>query len=617
MEKYLSIDIDKKIVIATLLLLLSMCISCGQVARDIHIGPPEREIRKLYQRAEAIYNGILEGDIASAPQNWDKAIRQFREIAKDYPNSRYADNAQYNLGLCYIWSYKIVDNSSTKAIEAFEYLIKRYPKSEFVDEAYYWKAYAYSLDKNYKRSIEEYEKFVNNYPKSSFRQEALSKIETFREIIGEPSKKTAEKSKDMDFPPSKKADETPKKDGAMIVKPSEKKIPSEKPITPKEPIVLETKKLDEIQKEPEKSEKIPDGMIHVKNIRFHSSPGCTRVVVDLTGSAEYSANRLKDPDRIFLDIQNTMANSAKKSFEINDGIIKLIRTSQFNANKTRVVLDVEQAHAYFVFHLTDPDRVVLDIYGSGGGNISPPKLTETETPKTEYQENKNLVKQLGLKVKTIVIDPGHGGKDPGAVSSSGTKEKTLVLDIAKRLKKMLENDGNYNVYLTRESDVYVELEKRTAFANDKNADLFISIHINASTKPKASGVETYYLSMASDEEAQATAALENASSGKTISELSSIIRYILRGAKIEESRELARTFQSHLARHSETSDRGVKRAPFIVLIGSNAPSILVELGFMSNPNDEKLLLRQEYREKLAKSLAEAIKAYIKTVDQSS
>lgn len=607
MKKIISIYY-RKLALIILISLLGQCISCG-----IRLGPPEREIEKSYKHAEILYNDIMEGYIGVSPQNWDRIITNFEEIVEKYPKSSFADDAQYNIGLCYIWAYKILDKSPEKSIKAFETLIKKYPKSEFVDDAYYWKAYAYSLLKDYRKSIEEYEKFVRNYPKSDYHKEALARIDEFR-IITDGQKKKVPVEK-----PEEPLYTLPKKEEDEIKKMAEQKEPSIEsiPIQKKQETQLEKEK--PMSKESKKSDE-SDGLMAIKDIRFHSGPEFTRVVLDMTGETKYSANRLYSPDRIYLDLQNTTIVPPSRNIEVKDGVIISIRISKFDKNTTRLVLDINEIYTYIVFHLKNPDRVVIDVYGLRSRSISPPEISKSPPPtkkSPDLQEDTHLVKQLGLKVRTIVIDPGHGGKDPGAVSKSGTQEKHLVLDVGLQLKKILESSGQYQVYMTRETDVFVELEKRTAFANEKEGDIFISIHINSSKNSVARGIETYYLSMASDEEARATAALENAPSGRTISELNSIIRYILRGAKIEESRELARTVQSHLSSYANKNDRGVKRAPFIVLIGANAPSILVELGFMSNKNDEELLLNQEYRRKLAKAIAEAIESYIKTIDQTS
>ena len=562
------------------LILLFFCISCGQKGLDIGLGPPEREIEKMYRPAEAMYNGLLEGKIRSSKQNWKNVIRQFRKIVKDHPKSRFADGAQYNIGSCYIHAHELWKDASQKAIEAFERLMEHYPDSEFVDDACYWKAYAYSLQEDYERAIEEYEKFAREYPQSELRKEALHQIEECRARMT----------------PTEEQDASPDT--------TEKDVPdehvSEQPQPPAE---------DNAATEVKPPAEQPGEISHVTDIRFHSSPEFTRVVVNLSGPVKYEACELKNPDRIYIDLQTAAIVPARRTIQVDDRSIKTIRAAQFNKSTVRIVLDVKPDQSFNVFYLTEPDRIVMDVSRSDVLPQIPPPQSQSESVP--------LVKQLGLKVKTIVIDPGHGGKDPGAVSESGLQEKELVLDISKQLKSLLESSGAYHVFMTRETDVYLPLKDRTAFANQKGADVFISVHINSSENSSARGIETYYLSLASDEEARMTAALENASSGKTIKDLNNIVRYIIRGAKVKESRELARTIQSQLRIHTGANDRGIRRAPFMVLIGAQAPSILVELGYMSNKQDESLLRSAEYRDKLVRALAEGVKNYVKTIDQAS
>ena len=556
------------------LLLLYLCISCGQMGVDIGLGPPEREIEKIYKPAETMYDGLLEGRIRSSQGNWNKVIRQFKKVAKDHSKSRFADDAQYRVGASYVRAHGLIKDSPEKAIKAFERLIKRYPDSEFVDDACYWKANAYSLMEDYERATAEYEEFTRKYPQSQLYKEALRQIEECRVRIGGQEKGQVAPT------PTTAVDDATAKEAA-----------------PAKPPVIE----DQQEK--------PGKLSHVLDIRSHSSPEFIRVVVDLSGTADHEHGKLENPDRIYVDIRAVTITPAKRTIDVNDKFIRRIRAAQFDENTVRIVLDVEQNLRYNVFHLTEPDRIVIDVSASDAMPMAPPQQDQSESVP--------LVKQLGLKVKTIVIDPGHGGKDPGAVSGNGLQEKHVVLDVAKRLGSLLEGKGTYRIHLTRETDVFIPLEQRTRFANDKGADVFISIHINSCDRPAARGVETYYLSLASDEESRMTAAMENASSGKTIKDLSNIVRYILRGAKVKESRELARTVQSQLSQATGTNDRGIRRAPFIVLIGAQAPSILVELGFISNLQDERLLRSEEYRDKLARALMRAVENYVKSIDQAS
>ena len=228
--------------------------------------------------------------------------------------------------------------------------------------------------------------------------------------------------------------------------------------------------------------------------------------------------------------------------------------------------------------------------------------------------DRSLIRALGLKIGRIVIDPGHGGHDTGTIGPNGLLEKDLVVDVGRRLGKLLETRMGAEVVYTRKDDTFIPLETRTAIANKERADLFVSIHANSSRDPNARGVETYYLNFTSSPDAMEVAARENAVSEKSIYELGDLVKKIALKEKIAESHEFAsnvqQAMQSGLAlRSAGVRDRGVKKAPFIVLIGANMPSILAEISFVSNPTDERKLETSEYRQRIAESLYRGIAKY--------
>jgi N-acetylmuramoyl-L-alanine amidase len=228
--------------------------------------------------------------------------------------------------------------------------------------------------------------------------------------------------------------------------------------------------------------------------------------------------------------------------------------------------------------------------------------------------DRSLIRALGLKIGKIVIDPGHGGHDTGTIGPNGLLEKDLVLDVAKRLGRMLETRMGAEVVYTRQDDTFIPLETRTAIANRERADLFISVHANSSHDSDARGVETYYLNFTSSPEALEVAARENAVSEKSIYELQDLVKKIALKEKIEESREFASNVQESLygglsLRNSGVRNRGIKKAPFIVLIGANMPSILAEISFVSNPSDERKLQTAEHRQRIAESLYHGVSKY--------
>jgi len=228
---------------------------------------------------------------------------------------------------------------------------------------------------------------------------------------------------------------------------------------------------------------------------------------------------------------------------------------------------------------------------------------------------RTLTRALGLKIARVVVDPGHGGHDTGCLGPTGLREKDLVLDVGLRLKKLIEKDLGSEVIMTRSQDVFIPLEERTAIANEHAADLFISIHANASRNRKARGIETYYLNFTSDPEALEVAARENATSQESVHQLQDLIKKIALTEKIEESHELAKQVQREVSTSlqqagSAQRDRGIRKAPFVVLIGANMPSILAEISFLTNPRDERLLKKGEYRQKVAEALYSGISHYV-------
>jgi N-acetylmuramoyl-L-alanine amidase len=244
-----------------------------------------------------------------------------------------------------------------------------------------------------------------------------------------------------------------------------------------------------------------------------------------------------------------------------------------------------------------------------------------QTPQANRTGSYSLARQLGLSARRIVIDPGHGGHDPGTIGHAGLQEKDLVLDVSLRLEKMLRAEPGTEVIMTRSTDAYVPLEERTAIANSKGADLFLSVHANSSRNPIARGIETYILNFALDPHAEEVAARENAISPATLKDLQGLVKAIALNSKIDESRDFATSIHEAMiarikAGQSSIQDRGVRTAPFYVLIGANMPSILAEISFVSNPEDERLLKTPEQREKIAESLFEGIKNYLEGLNRT-
>jgi len=245
----------------------------------------------------------------------------------------------------------------------------------------------------------------------------------------------------------------------------------------------------------------------------------------------------------------------------------------------------------------------------------PPALATLKPPPPTEAGSRTLTRALGLKIGRIVIDPGHGGHDTGTIGPTGLREKDLVLDVALKLKKLLEEKTNAEVIMTRSDDTFVPLEERTAIANEKGADLFISVHANASRDRSARGIETYYLNFTSNPDALEVAARENAASQESVHQLQDLIKKIALTEKIEESQDFATQVQREVYLRLKKitgaqKDRGVKKAPFVVLIGANMPSVLAEISFLTNPRDEKLLKKSDHRAQIAEALCNGVAHYV-------
>lgn len=370
----------------------------------------------------------------------------------------------------------------------------------------------------------------------------------------------------------------------------------------------------------------------ISQIRHHSYGDGTRIVLHMDAKTALKYDRLASPERLYIDLfDSTMSSALLKGvqLDVDDSLLSAARLAQNRRTKSRLVLDLKRPVSFDAFWLDDPTRFVLDIRAGGAARAQRtlqalnPELAEPaarnplRSPRAAdaTAEGKvSLTRALGLKPGRIVIDAGHGGHDTGSVGARGLREKDVVLDIAKRLGALLETRLGADVVQTRESDVFIELEERTRVANEGDADLMISIHCNSARTSSVRGIETYYLSLTSDPWALSVASQENATSNRSIHELHDLLTEITLVDKTEESRELATRIQSRLhrgvAKHSSRiRDRGIRKAPFVVLVGARVPAVLVEIGFISNRYDEGLMRKSSFRQEVAEYLFQGIADY--------
>jgi len=380
-----------------------------------------------------------------------------------------------------------------------------------------------------------------------------------------------------------------------------------------------------------------DPRVEIVNLRRYTHPNFTRIVLDIGKLREYTSGELQDPGRIYVDVLQAKLNPILQgqSYPIKAEYISQIRISQKTTSTVRVVVDVEfpRIQSYRVYHLFDPFRLVIDIYpretkasptptppdkALPPADKTQPPVKREVTPRDPNLAGTSLARQLGLGVRTIVIDPGHGGPRPGTIGKSGLQEKTVNLDVALALQKLLKEKAGLDAILTRESDVDVPLDNRTVIANQKRADLFVSIHSNAHRDRKRGGVETFFLNISPDPSVIELAAAENATSTKNIGEMKTILMKIVQNSKIQESRDLAEFIQKNLVRSlakdlPSVKSLGVKGGPFWVLIGGEMPSVLVEISHLSNSKEEAKLKTKKYRELAAQGIYDGIMEYIRSL----
>ena len=367
----------------------------------------------------------------------------------------------------------------------------------------------------------------------------------------------------------------------------------------------------------------------IRGVQREVLPEAVRVTVELDREVPFYQERLDNPSRLFFDLKNTQTvrTLVDATFRYDSDVVREIRLGRHPDNTTRIVLDLDGVSRYSVFTLYEPYRIVIDCERAGATTSAAPERPAVKdenaakpavapapiAPAVNSGGKFSVARQLGLGISRIVIDAGHGGHDPGAIAF-GISESELVLDVALRLEKMLQQRPGVETVLTRRTEEYVTLEERTDIANRESADLFLSIHANASANATAHGVETYFLNFALNPQAEAVAARENAASGRTMNSLPGIIKAITLNSKRNESRDFAALVQQSMVRglrpaNKTLKDLGVKQAPFMVLIGATMPSVLAEISFVTNRQEARLLRTSAYRQKIAESLLAGILRY--------
>jgi N-acetylmuramoyl-L-alanine amidase len=635
--------------------------------------------RALYLDAQAEMQALKGSPARLAKRaEWEKVALKFQRVVARYPQSAYCDDALLTQGDVYrnMAARFKSERYEEQAVETYRFLVKEYPSSRHAEAALYavFELAAESGDR--KRLAEAGREYLAAFPRSARAKAVKAQVR--------------------------------------------QRVPVQEAALPQPP---------------------PPGLTQVFNLRFWSGESSTRVVIDVEKPVPIKHDRIRNPDRLWIDLEGARLhpNLTDRSFPVGDGLLEQVRIGQNRDRVVRIVLDFKAVKDHQVFYLENPTRLVVDVNAPARPRMAsadPPAVTGSATaaaatpmttpsappgstlpssspwtvvaapptttrpasppppdvdrlpsrrlpalatpdmqnadastrtgtrnapvelegpersspPPTQVARNDkpaartttrveptsptaptppvanragsySLARQLGLSARRIVIDAGHGGHDPGAIGPGGYQEKDLVLDVALRLEKLLRAELGADVVMTRATDVFIPLEERTAIANAKGADLFLSIHANSSRSRTARGIETYFLNFAKNAHAEEVAARENSISSATLKDLQNLVKAITLNSKIDESRDFAANIQEAMIdslrpHYPDVQDRGVHQAPFYVLIGASMPSVLAEIAFVSNPQEERVLRTAEHRQNIAHSLAEGVRTYLTALNRN-
>ena len=561
----------------------------GMVGASIAYGD---SIDQRYENAAQNYHRLFRPtEYRKREDNWLKVIRTFQSIFKNHPKHRKAAPSLYNIGNLYRglfrWNAKSIylDRSNI----AFRTLVQKYPNSRLSDDAQFLLAENYEiLKKDTNLAYFEYQKLITLFPNHPMAPKAAQKLAKLDPVLN----------------------------SAPSAPPPENALP---------PLDLKEAKYGGIRQEELDN---THQLLLVSKVNNWSTADWSRMVVNVSAGTRYkyqvfpADGKKRKGHRMVLDILHArLPTHFNKTIATRGGLLKQAGIAQFDTRTVRIVLDLTSLKKVKVFDFSLPNqyKIVVDILGHSAtgdriatNSAAPPSVAAQENSKKTIP----LVESLGLKVQRIILDPGHGGKDPGAIAF-GVAEKEIALKIATRLKHIIHREQpNMEVLLTRTRDVYMELEARTAFANKNKGDLFISIHVNASEEEQAVGMETYTLNLTTDHQALALAATENQSTMKNIGELQNILNELMTDSKIHESGLLAKYIQEsavdviRATKMIHLKDLGVKQAPFIVLLGAQMPSVLIEVGFLTNKKEHTLLTSDQYHIALAQGIFKGIHTYM-------
>ena len=528
----------------------------------------------LYEKARQEYYKLTKSKAKRSNRSeWIKCIDKFKEVIDDFPKSYEGYKATFTVARLYHMLAKELGNSADidSALRYYWSLLSEYQINNLSDDALIHLGETYIEKKNYVSAQQAFKNVLENFP-----------------------------------------------DGDQIAK-AKKYLKKVRPFADKQAAA-----------EKEKTE----STVLIEKLEHTSTPEGTRIIVYTQGPVSFAQNRLHNPERVYFNLPNTkLSEDITRNIKLENSLLNQIRLSQFDSETSRLVLDVKPASKAYVKAQNDESSIIIDITPVVKEEpiaISKPMVKiPAEKPKKKNAEVKVVKKQpiavkptpskKSSKNKTpiIVVDAGHGGKDDGAKGQRGLLEKDVNLSISLLLKSILEKRYKYQVVLTRKDDTFIPLKGRGEIANQKGADLFVSIHANAAKRKSAKGIETYYLGSASSERALATATRENGELVQSVpdDQVQKILASLITTTKLNDSARVAGTVQKRLhkamsSHYSGVNNLGVKEGPFFVLHDTNMASILVEVGFISNKLEESRLKKKSYLKRLADAIAHGIHEHI-------
>jgi N-acetylmuramoyl-L-alanine amidase len=603
--------------------------------------PSSRPDAALYAEAQAAETRLRASAKRMAQRSeWEAVVMRYRKVVARYPRSGYCDNALLAAGSLYREMAERFQARQYRddALAAYRTLVMEYPSSSLGDDALWFAVEVARKGSDRRKVVETARAYLETYPEGE--RAARAKALLREREPASPLPKTPPPGLARVFDLRAWSSEATTR--VVVYLERKVEIQSDRAYGPDRLWV----DLVGTRLHPNLAQRtfpVGDGLLEQVRIA-QNRDDVVRVVLDFKDVWEHQVFQLDDPVRLVIDVRGRARPGAQTATgrkpdagvpavpQAGSGALQEAPTQRVDA-----MLEASPGGAAAApIDIKGVDRLPggpppPTARAAAGAPPPPPPaatvaappaptLAAPEPPAANRAGNYSLARQLGLTARRIVIDAGHGGHDPGTIGRRGLQEKDLVLDVALRLERLVRQELRTDVILTRSTDVFVPLEERTAIANQKEADLFVSVHANASRNPTANGIETYYLNFAKSPHAEQVAARENAISPATLKDLQNLVKAITLNSKIDESRDLASSIQESMVsgagEQHAANDRGVHTAPFYVLIGANMPAVLAEIAFVTHPEDEKRLKTPQYRELVARSLLRGLRGYLEALDRT-